>query len=110
MKQTHTDELGTISYRLPSVPESLMLWGLMGVKQKDLKDKDALIHNEFILLSKVIANMGFLIDSVAVKIDDREIKDYEALTKEMAAMTPLCTIAGRVMEALNGGAEERKKP
>lgn len=87
-----------------------MLWGLMGVKQKDLKDKGALIHNEFVLLSKVIAHMGFLVESVSVKIDGREIKTYDDLTMEMAAMTPLCTIAGRVMEALNGGSDERKKP
>lgn len=110
MKQEHKSELGKICYRLPSVPEALQLWGLMGVRQKDLLDKDASIHNEFTMLSKIIANMGYLIESVDYKIDGREVKTYDDLTCEYSAMADLCAVAGNIMQAMNGGSSSKKKP
>ena len=103
-------DIGVIEFRLPTVPESLELWGRMGVNPNDLKDKKAPIHNSFMLLSKVIANMGFLIVSVNCKFGDKAVKDYEALCSEMLAMTDLCAVASRIIEAMNGGSEAKKKP
>jgi len=102
-------ELGKIEYRLPTVPESLELWARMGVDPADLSNPKASIHNSFMLMSKVIANMGYLVSKVEYTIGDKAIKDYESLCKEMSAMADLCAVARRIVEAMNGGSEAKKK-
>lgn len=106
----HKSEAGVIEFRLPSVPESLELWGRMGVSPEELSDKAASIQNPFMLMSKVIAHMGFLVSKVDCKYGDKHVKDYDALCSEMGAMADLCAVAGRVMEAMNGGSSAKKKP
>lgn len=105
----HKGDKGTIEYKLPTVPESLELWGRMGMEPSQLADEASPIHNSFILMSKTIANMGHLITKVDYKFGDRIVKDYESLCKEMGAMTDLCAVAGRIIEAMNGGSEDKKK-
>ena len=106
----HTSDLGTIEFRLPTVPETLELYARMGVTPQDLTDQGASIQNPFMLMSKLIAQIGFLVTKVEVEINEQKIDSYEELTKHAAAMADLCAIAGSVLNAMNGGAEAKKKP
>ena len=105
----HQGELGFIEYRLPTIPETLELWGRMGVEPADLIDEKSPIRNSFFLMSKVIAHMGFLLLRVEYKIGDKSISSYEALRTNYAAMSDLCAVAGRIVEVMNGGSEDKKK-
>jgi len=105
----HTSELGTIEFRLPTVPETLELYARMGVTPQDLSDQGASIQNPFMLMSKLIAQIGFLVTKVEVEINEQKIDSYEELTKHAAAMTDLCAIAGTILTAMNGGPESKKK-
>lgn len=105
----HNSELGTIEFRLPSVPETLELYARMGVTPQDLTDQGASIQNPFMLMSKIIAQMGFLITKVDVTIDEQKVDTYDELTKHASAMADLCAVAGSILNAMNGGSEAKKK-
>jgi hypothetical protein len=105
----HTSELGTIEFRLPSVPESLELYARMGVTPQSLTDQEASIQNPFMLMSKLIAHMGFLVTKVECEIDGSKITKYDELTQHMSAMADLCAVAGSILQAMNGGSEAKKK-
>lgn len=105
----HAGELGTIEYRLPTVPEALELWGRIGIDPNKLDDTSSPANNVFILISKIIANMGHLVIKIDVMIDDAKVTTYDDLCKDMRATKDLCAIAGRVLEAMNGGSDAKKK-
>jgi len=113
MLETHKSEHGTIEYMLPSIPETLELWGRMGLTTSDFKKdaKNDLMKNDFMLMSKVLAHMGFLIRKVDMKVRDTEVKSYEAAVTHFPLMGDLCEVAGRILKAMmDGASEEKKKP
>jgi len=109
MTQKHKSEHGEIEFRLPTIPEALGLWGRMGVSPDDLQDKDSFIHNQFTLLSKMIGSMAPLVVRVDYTFGEVKVTDFETLCTHMEAMADLCHVAGRIMEAMQGGAEAKKK-
>ena len=105
----HAGELGTIEYRLPTVPEVLELWGKSGIDPATISESGSPANNPFLMMSKIIANMGHLITKVDCKIGDEKITSHDDLCKNVSAMGDLCQVAGRIMEAMNGGSEAKKK-
>lgn len=105
----HTGEIGTIEYRLPTIPEVLELWGKVGIDHTSATQADSPVGNPFLMMSKIIANMGVLITKVDCQIDGVKITTYEELCKHLPAMNDLCVVAGRIMESMNGGSEAKKK-
>lgn len=65
--------------------------------------------NEFVMLSKVIANMGPMITVVDCNIDGEKITAYDELVLKFEAMNVLSTIASRILMALTDGITAKKK-
>jgi len=101
-------EHGVVEYRLPNVPEALELYARMGVNPADFSDSKNMINNGFYLTSKVIANMGFLLGKIELKVGDRAVVSHEEMVKEVKLLGVMCEIAARIIEAMNGGSEEKK--
>lgn len=102
-------EYGIVKFRLPDVPECLELYGRMGIMPDDFKDKSSLANNGYYLTSKVIANMAFLVEDVKIKVDNKEITSFDQMLKQHKLLGVLCEMAARVLEALQGGSEEKKR-
>lgn len=107
MKTKKCGELGTIEYRLPNIPEAMILLAEMGLTSKKLKDKKAMVENEFIYAAKLIKSLEQFVSKINLKINNKEITKYEDVLNEFSMMTHLNDIAAEVFNALNG--DNKKK-
>lgn len=97
---------GEIHYRLPTIPEGLMLLAKIGVKRDGMSEDD---QNELVMLSKLIANIEPFITKVECKFGDAEVKTFDKVCEHFQAMPALSAIAGDILSVINGGAEAKKK-
>ena len=107
MKYEKKSDLGSITVRVPNIPEVIELLGRMGFTSQNVADMGSV--SDLVLTGKIMTHMGFLVESVAYKIDGREITSYEALCREPRVIGDLFDVAGRVMMALLGGLSDEKK-
>lgn len=103
-KIKHECDYGFLEYRLPNIPEVLELYAKMGIGNSG----SDLEKNSYYITSKAIAHMGFLVEEVSLVVNEKEIKKYEDMLNQPKLLPALCEVAARVLEALNGGSEEKK--
>lgn len=101
-------ELGFIEFRLPNVPEALLLMGKMGISSNVAKIQED-DGQAFVLMSKLISNIGPMITKVSIKDGDALIDSYEKACESLACMNLLSLASGRILEGLNGGSVVKKK-
>jgi hypothetical protein len=103
MTYKHELENGFIEYRLPKADEALILLGEIGMTSNPEQ------INEYVLMGKLIKKIEPFILKVEVKNGDLVITDYKTLLEDLSFVAPICTLARKMLEALSGVSEDKKK-
>jgi hypothetical protein len=94
-------EYGTLKYKLPNIPEAMMLLGKMGINSKSFSGKKAMDENELIYLAKLINELDPFISDINLNIDGKIVTTYDELLKHFCMMIYLSEIAGEIFKSLN---------
>lgn len=97
--------LGSITYRLPNVPETLRLVGKLGISENGLPAGKSMYE----FMADFIEHVGPFIVSVNIKQGKKTIKTWEEALAFPEVIEPCTEIMNNVMTALRGGSEDVKK-
>lgn len=97
--------LGTISYRMPNVVESMRILAKLGVKT----DGSPIERSEFDLMADLIEQLKPFIVSIDAKKDAKPITEWDDALTYKEFLIPLTEIAGEVLSQFNDGGEKGKK-
>ena len=107
MKEKKCGEMGTITYRLPNIPETMILLGNMGLNSKKLSKTKDLEDNELLYMAKLIQNISPFITKIDLEINGKKITKYSEVLNEFSMMTYLSEIGGEVFSALQMSEEKK---
>lgn len=107
MKTKKCEELGTITYRLPNIPEAMTLLGEMGLTSKKMENGKEIEENELIYMARMITKIETFITKIDIKIGKKKITKYEDVLKEFSLMGYISEIAMEIFGALNGDAKKK---
>jgi hypothetical protein len=97
--------LGSISYRMPNVIESMRILAKLGVKT----DGSAINRSEFDIMADVIEQLKPFVTAIDAKKGDTSITEWDDALTYKEFLIPLTEIAGEVLAQFNDGGEKGKK-
>lgn len=107
MKTKKCGDYGQFNYRMPNVPETMMLLGRMGLNSKSLTDTDHLQENELVYTAKMITNLEPFISEINLDFDGEKVTTYEQVLTKFEMMEYLNEVSGEIFEAINGSSKKK---
>jgi len=110
MIKTHelSNGQGSIKYKLPNVPDLLIMFGFMKIDHAKISDATYMEENQMFMIGNLINKMGYFIVGVDVTIGEKKIVEYEDLLEEMSLLSDLVLVASDLISSLNVGTETKK--
>lgn len=100
MLEKKCGKFGTIKYRMPNIPEAMILLSKIGINSKVLEDAQSLQDNELVFIAKLLENMEPFVTEVNIKIGEKNVSTYPELLNEFALMQYLSEIAADLFGSL----------
>jgi hypothetical protein len=107
MKTKKCGDFGTLEYRLPNIPETMILLGQMGLNSKKMNDAEAMQDNELLYTAKMIMNLGEFITKIDLEIDGEKITTFDALLNEFEMMVYINELAMEIFDCIGGSSKKK---
>lgn len=109
MRTMKCGDLGTFDYRLPNIPETMILLGEMGFTSKKI-NSDNFEENELAYTAKMIMGIGKFVSNIDITIDGEKINTYKELLEHFVMMKYLTEVAQQIFSSINGGGKKKTSP
>lgn len=104
--KTYKCERGEIKYRMPNVPEAMMLFGEIGIDGSEGKKVEI---NGMIAVAKLMEAIRPLVIKVDISFGKTKIDSYEGLLEDYRSITIVSELVNAIFNALNGVTPGKKK-
>lgn len=95
------NEYGEIEYRLPNIPETMIILGESGLTSALASGDGAAQRNDFILMGKMVQNIGKFITRIDVTIKGKKVTEFEESLNYFEMMDPYVKIVEEIMGAIS---------
>lgn len=110
MKKISVKGKGEIEYRLPNLPEGMVMLGEMGYSFEDLQNfGENAGANNMIFMGKLLDKLDMFVEKINVKTSEGKITDFDQLLTMEYIADFLMPMATDVIESIMG-VKEGKKP
>lgn len=101
------NEFGSVEYHLPNIPEAMELLSKIGLKPDEFSNKDLVEQKQFMIMSKLISNVGFLVDKIDLSHNNKKYEKYEDVLTNFAFLPIVTEIATKVMKCFEVSEEKK---